>query len=92
MSLRTSTPDAGVKDIRPRKLFKMLWSHWLPASHGQTWPLDFGPHGRTFVLHFMHYNFARIHMASRVTPVMEARISDHVWSLDEIVNLLDFKP
>jgi hypothetical protein len=36
----------------------------------------------------MHYNFARIHMALRVTPAMEAGISDHVWSLEEIVGLL----
>ena len=39
-------------------------------------------------LHFMHYNFCRIHQSLRVTPTMEAGISDHVWSLEEIVNLL----
>jgi hypothetical protein len=37
----------------------------------------------------MHYNFARVHMSLRVTPAMEAGISDHVWSLKEIVALLD---
>jgi len=40
-------------------------------------------------LHFMHYNFCRIHASLRVTPAMEAGISDHVWSLEEIVNLLE---
>lgn len=40
-------------------------------------------------LHFMHYNFARIHQSLRVTPAMEAGVSDHVWSIDEIVALLD---
>ncbi len=40
-------------------------------------------------LHFMHYNFCRIHKTLRVTPAMEAGISDHVWSLEEIINLLD---
>ncbi|MEW5912249.1 MAG: IS1 family transposase [Thermodesulfobacteriota bacterium] len=40
-------------------------------------------------LHFMHYNFARIHRTLRVTPAMEAGISDHVWSLEEIAGLLD---
>ncbi len=39
-------------------------------------------------LHFMHYNFARIHKTLRVTPAMEAGISDHVWSLEEIVDLV----
>jgi len=40
-------------------------------------------------LHFMHYNFARIHKTLRVTPAMEAGISDHVWSIEEIVGLLE---
>ena len=37
----------------------------------------------------MHYNFARIHQSLRVTPAMEAGISDHVWTLEEIVDLLE---
>jgi IS1 family transposase len=40
-------------------------------------------------LHFMHYNFCRVHQTLRVTPAMEAGVSDHVWSIDEIVALLD---
>ncbi len=40
-------------------------------------------------LHYMHYNFCRIHQTLRVTPAMEARISDHVWDLDEIIGLLE---
>lgn len=38
-------------------------------------------------LHFMHYNFARIHKTLRVTPAMEAKVADHVWTLEEIVAL-----
>jgi IS1 family transposase len=40
-------------------------------------------------LHFMHYNFARIHQTLRVTPAMQAGVADHVWSLEEIAGLLD---
>ena len=40
-------------------------------------------------LHFMHYNFARIHKTLRVTPAMASGICDHVWSLEEIVRLAD---
>ena len=40
-------------------------------------------------LHYMHYNFCRIHQMLRVTPAMEAGVSDHVWSLDELVALAD---
>lgn len=39
-------------------------------------------------LHFMHYNFCRVHQTLRVTPAMEAKVSDHVWSLEEIANLI----
>lgn len=37
----------------------------------------------------MWYNFGRVQQTLRVTPAMEARIADHVWSIDEIVALLD---
>lgn len=40
-------------------------------------------------LHFMYYNFARIHKSLRVTPAMEAGVSEHVWSLEEIAELAD---
>ena len=35
----------------------------------------------------MYYNFARVHQTLRVTPAMEAGVSDHVWSIEEIVGL-----
>lgn len=40
-------------------------------------------------LHFMYYNFARVHKTLGVPPAMAAGISDHVWSLEEIVSLAD---
>lgn len=40
-------------------------------------------------LHFMHYNYARIHKTLRVTPAMEAGIADRVWTLEEIAKLAD---
>ncbi len=46
-------------------------------------------HGHAIALHFMYYNFCRVHQTLRVTPAMEAGVADHVWSLDEIVGLLD---
>jgi len=44
-------------------------------------------HKAAVALHFMHYNFARIHKTLRVTPAMEAGVADHVWSLAEIAQL-----
>ena len=40
-------------------------------------------------LHFMYYNFGRIHKTLRVTPAMEAGVTDHVWTLEEIAALVD---
>jgi hypothetical protein len=45
--------------------------------------------GHAVALHFMHYNFCRVHHQTlRVSPAMEAGITDHVWKIEEIVNLL----
>jgi hypothetical protein len=40
-------------------------------------------------LHYMHYNFAKIHKTLRVTPAMEAGVCTSVWSIEQIVSLLD---
>ena len=44
-------------------------------------------HVAAIALHFMHYNFARIHQTLRVTPAMAAGVTDHVWEIREIVDL-----
>jgi len=38
---------------------------------------------------FMHYNYCRIHQTLRVTPAMQAGLTDHVWELEELVKLID---
>ncbi|MGA2173253.1 MAG: IS1 family transposase [Sedimentisphaerales bacterium] len=40
-------------------------------------------------LHFMHYNFCRIHQALRMTPAMKAGISTRLWEIDDIVDLIE---
>jgi hypothetical protein len=44
-------------------------------------------HTHAIALHFMHYNFARINQTIRCAPAMEAGISDHLWSVEEIAGL-----
>lgn len=46
-------------------------------------------HVAMVALHCMHYNYCRIHQTLRVTPAMEAGISQHVWSTEELVALTD---
>jgi len=45
-------------------------------------------HKAAVAFYFMWYNFARIHQTLRVTPAMEAGVSDHVWSAEEIAGLV----
>jgi IS1 family transposase len=44
-------------------------------------------HAAAVALHFIHYNFARIHKTLRITPAMAAGLSDHVWNYEEIAAL-----
>jgi hypothetical protein len=44
-------------------------------------------HEHAFSLFAMHYNFARVHKTLRVTPAMEAGVTDHVWTMEEIAGL-----
>jgi transposase-like protein/IS1 family transposase len=37
-------------------------------------------------VYFAHYNFVRIHGSLRVTPAMAAGVTDHVWTIDELLN------
>ena len=40
-------------------------------------------------LHFMWYNFGRVHQAHGFTPAFAAGVADHRWTVEEIVGLLD---
>jgi len=46
-------------------------------------------HEHALALYFMYYNFCRIHQSLRVTPAMEAGVTDHVWEIREVVALID---
>jgi len=48
-------------------------------------------HGHQVALYFMHYNYCRVHSTLRVTPAMEAGLTDHVWTLAELCSLLPEK-
>ena len=40
-------------------------------------------------LHFMYYNFVRIHKTLRMTPAMKAKVTDRLWEIEDILNLLN---
>jgi len=46
-------------------------------------------HALSVALHYMHYNFCRIHKTLRITPAMAAGVTDHVWSMADIVAMIE---
>jgi IS1 family transposase len=42
-------------------------------------------------IHYMYYNYCRVHQTLRVTPAMEAGLADHVWSLEEPAGLAELR-
>jgi len=46
-------------------------------------------HACAVSLHFMYYNFVRVHQTLKTSPAVAAGVADHVWSVEEIVKLLD---
>ena len=39
-------------------------------------------------IHFFRYNFMRVHQTLRVTPAMEADISNHIWNWEELFDIV----
>jgi hypothetical protein len=68
-SHKSFTPSSRTTAIRSRRAFSKKVENLLAAVS----------------LHFAHYNFVRVHGSLRVTPAMEARVSERLWSLDELV-------
>lgn len=46
-------------------------------------------HAHSVAIHFMHYNFVRIHQSLRVTPAMAAGVSKTLWSLTDMVRVIE---
>ena len=46
-------------------------------------------HVHAVAIYFMFYNFCRVHSTLRVTPAMEAGLTKHVWSREELAGLLE---
>lgn len=42
-------------------------------------------------LHFMYYNFCRIHQTTRITPAMAAGVTNRLWNIEDIIKLLEAK-
>jgi hypothetical protein len=46
-------------------------------------------HSLSVAQHYMHYNFCRIHKSLRVTPAMAAGVTDRVWDMNDLADLVE---
>lgn len=46
-------------------------------------------HMYAVALHFMHYNFVKVHQTLKITPAMEAGLTDRLWDVADLVALVD---
>ncbi len=72
---------------RQNLTMRMSMKRFSRLSNGFSKKLE--NHAAAVALHFMHCNFARIHRTLRITAAMASGVADHVWSLEEVVGLLD---
>ena len=49
------------------------------------------PHANAVALHFMYYNFVRIHRTLLITPAMAVGVTDKLWEIADIVALIESK-
>jgi IS1 family transposase len=48
-------------------------------------------HAHSIAIHFMHYNFVRIHQSLRVTPAMAAGVTTKLWSITDMVRVIELR-
>ena len=46
-------------------------------------------HAHAMALHFLYYNFVRIHKTLKVTPAMAAGVTDRLWEVADMVDVLE---
>jgi IS1 family transposase len=68
---------------RQNLTIRMAIRHFTRLTNAFSKKLD--NHKAACALHFAYYNFCRIHKSLRVTPAMEACVTDHIWSLRELL-------
>ena len=72
---------------RQNLTMRMNMRRFTRLTNGFSKKLD--NHAYAVALHFMYCNFVRIHQTLRVTPAMEAGLSNHTWTIDELVAMCD---
>lgn len=87
------TGDPNMKDVstsyieRANLTMRMHMRRFTRLTNGFSKKLE--NHMHAISLHFMFYNFCRIHASLRVSPAMAAGVDDHLWDMEEVVMMAD---
>ena len=46
-------------------------------------------HAHAMALHFLYYNFVRVHQTLKVSPAMAAGVSKRLWEMSDVVDMLE---
>ncbi|MBW7838002.1 MAG: DDE-type integrase/transposase/recombinase [Sphingomonadales bacterium] len=68
---------------------RMSMRRFTRLTNGFSKKLD--NHCHALALYFVHYNFVRLHKSLKMTPAMAAGVSDRLWGMEDIVDLVDAK-
>jgi hypothetical protein len=71
---------------RQNLTMRMHMRRFTRLTNGQSKKID--NHRHAVALHYMYYNFCKAHQTLRVTPAMEAGLTDHVWTISELIELI----
>ena len=66
---------------------RMQMRRFTRLTNGFSKSLEY--HVAAISLHYMYYNFVRIHQTLRVTPAMAAGVTDRLWDIVDIVRLVE---
>ena len=69
-----------------------MWSMWKSRRYTRktnAFSKKTENHALAVALHFLHYNFVRIHSTIRMTPAMAAGVTDRLYDLDWILDMVD---
>ena len=87
--MQTANPDLISTSYIERQNLTMRMSmrRYTRLTNGFSRKLE--NHAAATAIHFMHYNFARIHRTVRCSPAMAAGVTEKLWTIREIVGLLE---
>jgi hypothetical protein len=90
-SIRTTVRMTGVAKNtvakRQNLTMRMAMRRFTRLTNGFSKKMENLAHA--VAIHFMHYDFCRIHQSQRVTPAMEAKLTTRLWEIEDLVALID---